>query len=136
MKLRLRFSLGSMLLLVGFVGVVAGLRAQANSRNSQAIMTLRDLGGQLDLPPSSLSSWLIGSSTPLEEVSFLGPQVGDEAIDDIIEANSVLNVNRLVFTETRLSTNGEQLLRRKLPSVEIEVITPVFVPINAPPLQR
>ena len=124
----LRFNIRSILLFIAIVGVLFGLRTRTIQRQNRAVNILREFGGQLDSPSTTLSAWVTGISTSIGEVYLLGPQVGDEAIEDIIEASIVLDLNLITFTETRISQRGEQKLRTDLPRVEIKVVTPVLVP--------
>ncbi len=123
-----RVSIRSVLLFMAVVGVLFGLRTRTIQRQNRAVNILRAFGGQLDSPPATLSAWVTGISRSIDEVYFLGPRMGDEAIEDIIEASLVLDLNRIALTETRISRTGEQKLRTSLPHVAIEIVTPVLVP--------
>ena len=77
----------------------------------------------------TMSAWFTGIP-PIDELIFLGPKVGDESIDDIINASTILDLNRITFMETRISQQGQQSLRTQLSNVELEFITPILVPTD------
>lgn len=67
-----------MLLLVAAIAVVLGTVSYRNRKQQESFHRLRDLGGQLEFPVMNASNWITGIS--VENVQFLGPRIGDEAI--------------------------------------------------------
>ncbi len=124
-----RLSLRFMMLSIAILCVLAGLRTRIVERQTRAVNVLQQLGGQLDKPPMTMSAWFTGIP-PIDELIFLGPKVGDESIDDIINASTILDLNRITFMETRISQQGQQSLRTQLSNVELEFITPILVPTD------
>ena len=126
-----RFSFRSLLLVVALAGVYFGFNARSLQREKEASADLRHLGGQLELSQneSTALTWLRGDIGRVKGVHYLGPNVGDENIETIVEAASKLpKLDNLTFMETRISGAGEHALKSKLPNLDIKVITPVLAP--------
>lgn len=125
-----RFSIRSALIVVTLSCVFLGLRTNRIQRQKQATADLQKLGAQLQRTDGEASAaWLLGPPSDVREVYFLGPAIGDETIEDIVQAASRLSgVERMVFAETRISQKGEQQLKSRLTDVEVEVFTPVLAP--------
>ena len=115
-------SLRSLLLLVAAIAIALGLLSYRIRRQQAAVLVLRESGGQLDSPPLDAATWLTGMS--IDSVQFLGPRVGDEAIDEIGTASAVLRVKRITFLETRVTASGVRQLQSELPLAEIQLVTP------------
>jgi hypothetical protein len=131
----IRFTLRSFVLVIVLICLVFGLRASTIQRQQRALAHLKKLGAQLQLSEgSSSAAWLLGATSDVREVHFLGPRVGNENLKDIVHAASQLRgLNRMTFTETRISRRGEHQLRSRLEDVEVEVFTPVLAPPHSLP---
>lgn len=125
-----RVSLRCLLLMVALGCVTAGLRTRVVQRQRSAVKLVNELGGQLENAPLTLSTWLAGSGPVVEELSFLGPKLGDESIDGVVNAARVLEPKLITFMETRITPAGARRLRNELSQVEIEVFTPVLSPTD------
>jgi len=123
-RVRLQLSLRWMLLLIGVIAIALGLLSQRIRRQQESIHRLRQLGGQLKSPAVDPYTWATGVS--VENVQFLGPQVGDEAVAEIGEASAMLRVKRITLMETSVSQRGLEQLRLHLPEVKIQMVTPQF----------
>ena len=129
-----RFSVRSVLLLVALACVYLGFISRHVQRQKEAEADLRRLGAQLELSQGKLTAvtWFSGDTTSVREVHFLGPNVGDETIDTIVKAASWLpELERMTFTETRVSGTGTRELKSNLPNLEIKVFMPVLAPLNS-----
>ncbi len=129
-----RLSLRSLLLLVAAFAFTLGLLSYRIRRQRAAILVLRESGGQLDSPRLDAATWLTGMS--IDSVQFLGPHVGDEAIDDIGTASAVLSVKRITFFETRVTTTGVRQLQSELPLAEIQLVTPTPAAVQPIEMRR
>jgi hypothetical protein len=130
----IRFSLRSLMCVILLIGLLFGLRGYLIQRQERAIADLRKLGAQLQSAQNkSPAAWIWGTTSEVKGVHFLGPDVGDEDVNEI--AQSVLQlggVNRITFAESRISQRGEAQLRSRLERVEIEVWTPILAPPALP----
>lgn len=128
-----QLSLRWLLLLVGACAVLLGGLSFRIKQQQASITRLRDIGGQLERPNLTLATWISGIS--IDSVQFLGPEVGDESVDDIGPAAVTLNVQRLTFMETRLTPTGIQRLYAWLPDAEIRAVNPSPLPERAIPIE-
>lgn len=127
-----------MLVILLFGGFLA-LRVNAIHRQDRASDDLKKLGAQLQLTDTdngSTTAWLLGRTSKVSAVHFLGPGVGDEHIDEIVNAGLDLRgLKRMTFAESRISRDGELELKSRLANVEIDVLTPILAPPISP-MQR
>jgi hypothetical protein len=129
-----RFSVRALMLAVVLVGLLFGLRRHAALQHYHAVADLRQLGAQLDISERrSAVAWFVGATAQVHDVQFLGPEIGDEDIDSIVQkALKLRGLRRMSFTETSLSRQGEAQLRSCLDGVEITVWRPVLTPPTLP----
>jgi hypothetical protein len=75
----------------------------------------------------------LGRRATVTDVTFLGPQVTDETVDEIVDCVARLRgLDRLTFVESGLTSAGRQRLERQLPHLEIRMIVPVMESIPFP----
>ena len=118
------------MLAVVLVGLLLGLRRHAVQQHQQGVADLTQLGAQLERSenPSTLA-WILGATSQVHGVHFLGPEIGDEDVDEIAQAALKLRgMKQMSFAESSLSRQGEAELRSHLDGVEITVWTPVMTP--------
>ncbi len=125
-----RLTIRFILMFIALLCVLAGLRTRTVERQARAVNALRQLGGQLDKPTMTVSAWFKGIAPSNDHVTFLGPKMGDESIDDIIDASTVLDLHGITFMETRISQEGQQTLRTQLSHIEIAFVTLVLAPTD------
>jgi len=111
-----------MLVLIAVIAIVLGGLSYRIRSQQASLHRLRQLGGQMEVPEMNLLTWLAGIS--IESVQFLGPAAGDESVGELGDASVSLSIKRITFFETRVTENGVRNLRHRLPSTEIQLVTP------------
>lgn len=129
-----RYSLRSALLIITIICFWLGWQTHLFREQARALVQIRELGGTVTTAAekSSFFARLVDKNSSIDaasitHISFLGLAVGDSAIDDIARCTFVLpNLESIIFMETAITPDGERRLQAKLPSVQIQVITPIL----------
>ena len=116
-----KLSLRLLMLIVAAFAIALGLLSYRIRTQQTAVQLLRDFGAQLEVPAIDAATWVNGMS--IDSVQFLGPQVGDEDIDQVGSASAALGIKRITFFETRVTPDGVHQLQADLPSAEIQLVT-------------
>ena len=126
-----RFSLRAALLIVAVACVLLVWRTRLAQQQRSTIESLRQLGAQIHLRDADWHVRLLGQSA-VTSIDFLGPQVSDANVEDIVRhASKLKSLAHVRLVETAVTPNGKSALRSRLPHVEIELVTPVLAPASA-----
>jgi hypothetical protein len=123
----LRFSLRSLLLLITCLSAWFAWQAHQERRLARAIAAIESLSGQVRTTSSPPT--LFGAHYHATEVHFLGPKVGDSALQSL--ASHLLDLSDLkavTFVETAVTDEGAARIRQHLPGVQVKIVRPVMAP--------
>jgi len=129
-----RFRLRTALLGMTVVALCLGHQDYVWQQQAEALSQLQGMGGQVhdQLPHSPFwQSKLVPSDAALAgsvtEIGFMGSNVGDPEIDELVRcAKSLPSLERIDFAGTRLSFDGELVLKERLPHITIHRTEPIF----------
>ena len=133
----IRFSTRSLLIGASLVCIALGWRAYSAAKQRQAMTAIQSVGGQVQpgTPQGTFSAWLRGQES-VSGFHFLGPAVSDADIEVIARnASEFGDLMSMTFVETTVSETGREELQRRLPNVEIRLISPIL-DIEVPATRR
>ena len=123
----LRFSLRSLFLLLACFSAWFAWQAHQERRLARSIAAIESLGGQVRTTSSPPT--LLGAHYRATEVHFLGPKVGDSALEPLaIHLAALSDLKAVTFVETSVTDEGAAKLRQRLPGVQVKVVRPVMAP--------
>jgi hypothetical protein len=130
-----RYSMRSLLVLITCLCIWVAWERHQVRRQVRAIAGIEALGGQVRTsgPPPAWFERTFGFGDDavdrVTEVHFLGPTVGDANLESLAALAQDLNhLEKLTFVETSVTDAGAERLRRRLPAVEVKLVTPVLAP--------
>ncbi len=126
----IRLSLRTLLLVTTVACFVLGHRAYVHQLQRDALQSILKLGGHIqgDAAQSSVMRFFVSRDHTIQarnvtSVAFLGPEFEDSDIGEFSRCALILpRLERVMMTDTMVTTDGERLLRNKLPNLEIKVI--------------
>ena len=127
------------MLLMTVVCLWLGWRAYLERQQTEALNWLRGLGGHVQcvgvqsvgVPTAGINNFVVRDApitgANVTDINFLGLKSSDAEIDEIVRCASQLpKLQRVTFTDTAITYDGEQKLHAALPSLEVKVITSIF----------
>ncbi len=129
-----RFSLRGLILGVTLLAVWLGVQFQRAREQQRLLSAVRQMGGHVTVGPERpvwqrllFPSLNNGFRKPVREVHFLGPDVGDEDLDELVDVlQGLRGLREVTLVETSVSHEGETTLQRRLPGVHIRRVRPVL----------
>ena len=126
-----RISLRSALLITTIVCLWLGRQTHVRKLQANALSHIRELGGMIQneaTQPSFFHSLVKHKSSidsrHVTSVAFLGPEFSDSDISEFARFALVLpRLERVMLTDTLITVFGEQDLRKRLPDLEISVVS-------------
>ena len=119
----MKFSIRAVLWLMTIVALFLAFETRAIRQHNEAAARLRDRGGQFEFAPMTLIHWMTRTTPRIEELKFFGPQVDDEAVNDIVQVANRFASKRISLIETLVSPSGERELKMRLPDVQFQIVT-------------